>query len=134
MGSSGSGHFGSYDVNRNSNSKSVSNLGASARNGESDRELDINDQRVITLEDVATLEYYQKNKCVPQTGSGVILQGGLQNKRMVVCDVASEMIIGNLPAKFQADYPAVLDGESFAGEVYSSSTKPIPDVKVIIYE
>lgn len=125
MGSTGHGSLGDYDIVRSNNGNGNSN-----HEGIGNRfELE---PKVIQLEDVATSPYYISTDRLPQQQAVVVIGNELFEKRMVVVDVSTSLIIGNLPTSYQVKFIKALDGIRYEGYVYSASEKPIPSVNVVI--
>lgn len=133
MGSAGTGHMGDYDLSR----KIVSS-GGSSKPGHSleDETFEANDidsiNRLIRLEDVAASEYYDLTNSLPEIGQRVRIDTELHEKRMVVVDNATSMIIGNLPTRYQIVFQDALYGKPYEGTVRVSEVVPLPTVSVEI--
>lgn len=123
MGSAGSGIFGTYrEDGEGSFGGGKINEGGCPSNLYS-----------IPLEDVATSEYYLKNKDVPASGESVELLPEVVNKRLVVALESSKEILGNLPVTYNYLNVCMKKGKMYHGTVKASGLSPIPFIVVDLY-
>lgn len=134
MGTAGTGRMGDYDIRRTvrSNTSGDGGSGSGSENTlakHTNTDLDL----LIKLEDVPTSEYYITTESLPPVGSPVYIDTELHEKRMVVRDRETGMIIGNLPTRLHTKFKnALLLDESYEGSVRVSQIQPIPSVSVKI--
>jgi len=133
MGSTGSGKFGDYRVGNgklmgNSNTNTSGGVGGS-KSGEIECPSIIEN---IRLEDVATSEYYVKNRSLPPSGDNVSLYTTIFKGRLVVNATSTGEIIGNLPTQYNYLINCMKSGLNYTGAVVASGQKPIPFVVVTL--
>lgn len=80
------------------------------------------------LEDVLTSEYYIKYKTIPAKGTLVKIK---QKMRIVAVD-DSDLVIGNLPTKYNYLLRCMNDGFEYEGEVEESVSGLIPLVIIAV--
>jgi len=130
MGSTGSGKFGTYrGGNGDTSDGSGSSGGSSGGTGEINCPSEIGR---IRLEDVATSEYYIKNESLPASGNDVVLNERIFKGRLVVSDVSTGDVIGNLPTQYNFLINCIKKGMSYSGTVDLSGERPVPFVVVTL--
>lgn len=112
MGSSGTGNFGDY---RQTGGQSGTRCDAS---------LD------AELEDVATMPYFVGTNAVPKAGAAVRVREDVLNKRLVVEDVGTGQVIGNLPTSYNYLLLCIGKGYRYEGTVSASGLRPVPSIDV----
>lgn len=131
MGSSGSGKFGTYRdgenslLNSGSNSRSV---GRRESNNCPDK------LEFIKLEDVTLSEYFTNFSSLPVKDSTIRLDSKLFLNRLVVIDIQTGKIIGNLPTDLNYLLICLKSGKYYEGNVVSSGLIPLPFIVVSLYE
>lgn len=130
MGSTGSGKFGTY---RGGNGDTTDGSGSSGGNSGGTGEINcpLKIER-IRLEDVATSEYYMKNDSLPAPGYDVVLNERIFKGRLVVNDVSTGYVIGNLPTQYNYLINCIKKGMSYSGTVDLSGERPVPFVVVTL--
>lgn len=83
----------------------------------------------VALEEVGISEYYDANKDVPPSGTGVSVRGSLVQGRIAVATQKDE-IIGVMPVEYNYLRRCIEQGFLYSGHVVVSSKKPIPTVRV----
>lgn len=110
MGTTGSGRFGNYQPNQNR---------------------DCPAEIVFNVEDIDISEYFQKSSSLPSVGSEVFIKNMLVNKRMVVVDKNTELILGNVPTVYNYIFDrCIMAGKEYNGEVRNISTTPFNKILV----
>ncbi|MDF2842036.1 MAG: hypothetical protein K0R00_462 [Herbinix sp.] len=125
MGSSGSGRFGNY-----SSEGAGSFLGGGNAKGEISCPLEL---LLLKLEDIATSEYYLKYHNVPSISITIEVKSEMVNRRLVVIESESELVIGNIPVEYNYLNICIKKGMIYSGVICSSNIKPIPYVVVNLY-
>ena len=122
MGSTGSGRYGTYQVG---NGQTANGNGGSA--GEIECPSVIEN---IRLEDVATLDYYINNHSLPSADNKIELNNTVYKGRLVVKDISTNEILGNLPTQYNFLINCIKKGMQYTGTVVLSGTTPVPFVIV----
>jgi len=142
VGSSGSGRFGNYGSGGSGGGSGGggsgiggsgvggSGVGGSSANGEIVCPSKIEN---IRLEDVAVSEYYIKNKALPLANTAVYLSDKIHNGRLVVKEISSDIILGNLPTQYNFLVNCIKKDMQYKGVVISANEKPIPFIVVTLY-
>lgn len=137
MGSSGSGKFGNYHIDKNFNeSKQNNGTNTSGIGGAVEGHGEVmcpNSIELIKLEDVPFSEYYKMYNNVPAKDEKVKLRNTLHNGRLVVELLSTSEIIGNLPTEYNYLFNCVRKGKAYFGEINSSGISPIPYVVVSLH-
>jgi len=131
MGSSGSGKFGTYRDGENSLLNSGSNSGSVGRR-ESNNCPD--KLEFIKLEDVTLSEYFISFGSLPIKDSTIRLESELISNRLVVIDIQTGKIIGNLPTDLNYLLICLKNEKYYEGNVVSSGLIPIPFIVISLYE
>jgi hypothetical protein len=133
MGTTGTGKFSDYPGGSKKKGKGGSDIGGG---GGSQDDPEKGDQNKcgkaiggISLEDVARGDFYKRNKKVPPTGTEVLLREHLEKGRLVIEAKGGE-IIGSLPTRYNYLRQCMEQGNRYGGNVISSSSSPLPTVKI----
>jgi len=128
MGSSGTGHFSDYSGSSGGSIKSEGS-GTSKGSGNSNRcENNLN----VSLEEVASCNYYRNHDGVPPAQTDVNVISKLIGGRIGVQTTTGSELIGYLPTEYNYLRRCMEQGYSYNGTVSSSSLKPIPRVSVVL--
>lgn len=126
MGSTGSGSFGTYQIKNNQTTNGDKNGGTT----------EIECPTVIAairLEDVATSDYYSGLKSLPSAGSAVSLFNKVYKGRLVVKDVTTGQILGNLPTQYNLLLNCIKKGINYSGNIIGSGSSPIPYIDITLH-
>jgi hypothetical protein len=135
MGSTGSGSFGNYHVGNNNNSTETSiDGGVGTVNGGTGKE-EIECPKKITnisLEDVATSEYYLQHQSLPAVREDVRLRNKIHNGRLIVEKANTHEVLGNLPTQYNYLINCIKRDMHYSGVVISAENVPIPFIVVTL--
>jgi hypothetical protein len=112
MGSSGTGNFGDY---KQTGGQSGTRCDASID---------------ADLEDVATMPYFVGARAVPTPGTAVRVKADVLNKRLVVEEVRTAQVIGNLPTTYNYLLLCIGKGYQYEGTISASGLRPVPSIDV----
>jgi hypothetical protein len=134
MGSSGSGKFGTYRIGGNSGTGgSGTGTGTGGIGGVGTGEIECPKiLENISLEDVATSEFYVNHRSLPAAGDAVSLRNKIHNGRLVVEKSDTKEILGNLPTQYNNLVNCIKKGMHYSGGVVAAGDKPIPFVVVTL--
>ena len=130
MCSTGFGRFGDYEVKTK-----TEEIGSGGRVGDGVNDYDLCSKEIsnIKIEDVATSDYYTRNKKVPIAGADVELLPMVKNGRLVIALSSCKTVIGNLPSRYNYLRVCSEEGFEYVGEVVSSGLSPIPYIMVDLH-
>lgn len=136
MGSSGTGRFTDYPGTPSGSSKTGSGNG-SGEGGQSGDGGGVSktDQclRVIenvALEEVARSAYFNAHKSLPPTGTAVAVRSSLVGGRIAVETIPALELVGLLPTEYNYLLQCMKQGYKYPGKVVSTTSKPVPVVRV----
>ena len=135
MGSTGSGRFGNYHGGNGDMPGGAGNGVGGGSGGTDGGAGEINCPAKIErirLEDVATSEYYTNNNSLPASGDDVYLNTNIFRGRLVVNDITTGDIIGNLPTHYNYLITCLKKGMNYSGVVDLSGERPVPFVVVTL--
>ncbi|MHC1735252.1 MAG: hypothetical protein AB9921_06220 [Erysipelotrichaceae bacterium] len=129
MGSSGRGEFGNYKVGKNGIGSSGGEDGQDGSgNG---KECPTNIEGIL-LEDVGTCEYFKTTGSLPGVGKSIFVDSKTKDGRIVVIDLSSSMVLGNLPTRYNYLIECI-SVIHYVGTIGISGLKPMPHVVVEIH-
>lgn len=135
MGSSGSGNFSDYSSKppkKQPSKKKSGNGGRGGGGGASGKDQCNQPIAGVGLDEVGRSEYYQAHNAVPAAGSSVSVRAKLFHGRLAV-ENDHHQVIGLLPTRYNFLVACLNDGYSYAGDVNSSSTTPIPRINIDLH-
>jgi hypothetical protein len=136
MGSTGSGSFGNYRVGNNGDSEVVckgEGSGTTGGTGKGTGEIECPKKITnISLEDVATSEYYMQHRALPVAGEAIHLRNKVHNGRLVVEKKDTKEILGNLPTQYNYLINCIKKDVHYSGVVISADNTPIPFIVVTL--
>jgi hypothetical protein len=132
MGSTGSGSFGTYQVENSQTTDGKKTANGDMNGGTAEIECPP-DIAVIHMEDIAASNYYSSLKSLPSAGSTVSLYNKIYNGRLVVKDDSTGKFLGNLPTQYNFLINCIKKGVNYTGNVIGSGSSPIPYVDVTLH-
>lgn len=112
MGSSGKGDFGAYIPREDVCPKEI----------------------VFNVQDIDISEYYLNKATLPNVGSNVSISNTLVNKRLVVIDLDSGLILGNVPVEYNFLFSSCLNkGREYIGTVKHTNENPYNIIMVELH-
>lgn len=137
MGSTNTGRFTDYPGTPSGSSKTGSGNGSggSGGGGQGGGSASKTDQCLhmiesVALEEVARSEYFITHKILPPTGTAVAVRSSLVGGRIGVETVPTLELVGLLPTEYNYLLQCMKQGYKYPGKVISTTSKPIPVVRV----
>lgn len=128
MGSNGTNKFTDYPGTSRGSAKGLGS-GGTQPGGSGDVPLCERQLAGVPLEEVARCEYFAAHASLPPVGTPVAVRPSLVGGRVAV-ETSSGEVVGFLPTEYNYVLRCMKQDYSYAGEVTSSTAKPIPVVRV----
>jgi hypothetical protein len=133
MGSAGSGKFGTYPSGKR---QVIGNEGIGSTSNTFGEACEIECPTVIehiSLEDIATSEYYVNNQSLPSKDILIEVSNKVYRGRLVVKVVPTNEILGNIPTEYNYLKVCIEKGIQYTCSVIALGEKPVPFLSIKLH-